>query len=392
MAGVNVVNRFRLFFGLSYGAIGILLPYLALHLTALEFSGGQIGLLLGIIPLTAFLAQPFWGLISDVFHLRKATLTFCCFGVALATLAFGATTDFRLLLLVTIVYAFLNGAINPLANAVTLDYVEQSEGQVAYGSLRLWGSIGFAITSFLVGAWIIERELWLIFPLYSACMFAMGLVALSLPDSQSQGKADWREWVALLREEQNLGLFLFGALLLGATLGIVNNYLVVYLDDIRAAGWVIGAAMAISALAEVPLMANVPAFIERWGLRLVFIGGLLALPLRWFLYLFIEEPLLVLPTQVLHSIAMMSLLVVGVVYMDQQLARKWRASGQALYAAALYGFGPSMGLLAAGQLYEQGGIKPVWLMSLGIALVGTAILNTAVRSRMAVQSRQEVML
>ncbi len=384
-----VVHRFRLFFALSYSAIGIFMPYLALFLTYRNLTGWQIGLLLATIPLVSFLTQPLWGAVSDVYHVRKQGLVVACFGAAALALLYGLVTDFRLLLLVTVGYALMQGAINPLGTALTLDYLEDRGGQVEFGSLRLWGSIGFALCSFAIGTWVIETNPGGIIPLYSFTMLLLGINVMILPDAPAHGRADWREGVALLRQEQGLLPFLVGILLIGATLGIVNNYLALYLTDIHAAGWIIGGAMAISALAEVPLMANAPAFLRRWGVRLVFVGGVAVLPLRWLLYLFIEEPLLVLPTQVLHSIAMLSLLVVGVLYMDQHLSRRWRASGQALYNAALHGLGPSIGLFAAGQLYEGMGIHPVWMLSLVLSLVGTFILNLAVRSQVASRPQPE---
>ncbi|MDQ4075456.1 MAG: MFS transporter [Chloroflexota bacterium] len=98
------------------------------------------------------------------------------------------------------------------------------------------------------------------------------------------------------------------------------------------------------------------------------------------MYAIIDEPLLVLPTQILHSIAIMSLVVVGVLYIDQLLERKWRASAQALYTATLHGIGPSIGLFTAGLIYERAGITPVWLVSALVAMAGTAVLWTVVRT------------
>lgn len=137
-------------------------------------------------------------------------------------------------------------------------------------------------------------------------------------------------------------------------------------------------------------MARVPAFIGRWGIRLVLIAGVAVLPVRYLLYAVIDEPILVLPTQVLHSIAMMSLLVVGVLYMDRLLLPKWRASGQSLYAASLQGIGPSIGLYTAGIIYQQAGIEVMWLLSAVVALLGTTILAYVVYKQPTSQPQQEV--
>jgi hypothetical protein len=245
------------------------------------------------------------------------------------------------------------------------------------------------VASFGVGAWFVDDAVWWILPGYATAYALLGLVALTLPNAEVHGEVRWQEGLSLLHRERALVVFLAGALLIGFTIGVVNNYLSVYLDNIEAAGWIIGAALAISALFEVPLMAGVPAFLERWGLRLVLVGGAAVLPVRWLLYALIDRPLLVLPTQVLHSIAMMSLLVVGVYYVDRLLLPRWRASGQALYTAALHGIGPSLGLFTAGFVYEQAGITPVWLLCAAVGLTGTLILGFTVHSPVVAQSQQQ---
>jgi MFS family permease len=375
---VSTDNRFRIFFALQFAGVGIFFPYAALYLSSIGLSGGQVGLLLALVPLIGFLVQPVWGFVSDLHHVHRRALVFACFGVVVSMIGFASTEEFWLLLIFAILHAVMKAPVGILVTALALEHLEREPSQVGFGSLRLWGSIGFAVASFGVGALLVNKAIWWILPLYGLCNLALAAVALTIPDAEVHGETRWQDGFYLLRKERTLIGFLLGSLLVGFTLGIVNNYLAVYLTDIAAAGWVIGVALAISALFEVPLMARVPVFISRWGIRLVLVTGIAMLPLRWLLYIFIEEPFLVLPTQVLHSIAMTSLLVVGVLYVDRLLIAKWRASGQALYAASLHGVGPSIGLLAAGFIYQQAGITPVWVLSFVVASLGTAIIGIVV--------------
>lgn len=386
---VSIDNRFRIFFALQFAGIGIFFPYAALYLNSIGLSGGQIGLLLALLPLIGFLVQPVWGFVSDLHHFHRGALIIACLGVFVSMIGFASTDQFWLLLLFTILHAIMKAPIGVLLTSLALEHLAR-DPSVGFGSLRLWGSIGFAAASFSVGAFLVGGAIWWIIPLYGLCNLALAAMSLTIPDADVHGETRWQDGFQLLRRERILIGFLAGSLLVGFTLGIVNNYLSVYLTDINAAGWVIGVALAISALVEVPLMAGVPTFISRWGVRLVLVGGIAMLPLRWLLYIFIDEPLLVLPTQVLHSIAMMSLLVVGVLYVDRLLLPKWRASGQALYAASLHGVGPSIGLLVAGLIYQEAGITPVWVVSFLVASLGTVIIGVVVYHRTAVQPSPKV--
>lgn len=385
---LSVRRRFQLFYGLNFAGIGIFFPYIALYLRDMGLSGTQIGTLLGMMPLISFLVQPVWGMLSDIYSLRRSALVFACFSMGLTSLGFLLTSDFRWLFVITFVMSIVRGPINPIGTALALEHLENEGRDDEFGSLRLWGSIGFAITSLLIGEFIVESALQHIITLFSLNMILLSVLTLTLPDAPVTQEINWREGVTLLKREPVLTAFLIGSLFVGATLGIANQYLSIYMEDINATGRVIGAALAVAALMEVPLMAKVPSMLARWGLRAVLVGGVAVLPVRWFLYIFIEEPVLVIPTQVLHSIAIMAVYVVGIMYVDKLLSRQWRATGQAVYSAGLTGIGPSIGLFAAGIIYEQGGIRPVWAIATVVSLVGLGVMAWAVRVRTPSEARE----
>jgi PPP family 3-phenylpropionic acid transporter len=128
-------------------------------------------------------------------------------------------------------------------------------------------------------------------------------------------------------------------------------------------------------------MGRAHHFIEQWGVRPVLLFGMSMLVLRWILYIFITEPLLVLPTQILHSIGMTGLLIAGVLYIDRLVEPKWRTSAQSLYATSYSGIGSAVGLYFAGILYSIDGIRSVWILTTLVGLAGTLILAFAVYRR-----------
>jgi PPP family 3-phenylpropionic acid transporter len=375
-----VVLRFKLFFGLLLAAVGVFFSYLALYLKTIGLAGSQIGIILGMIPLISFLVQPVWGLVSDIYRLRRGALACACFGVAIPAWLYNAGNDFWWLFGLTLVLAVMNGPIGPLGDALALEYLERQGRREDYGSLRLWGALGFAVSTFLIGALVAETAIRFIVPIYSLMMIALGLLALTLPDAAPTRIVGWLEGAALLRRAPRLAKFLVSMLLIGATLGVADHYLIIYLSDIRASGWITGMVFALAALLEALLMGWGAALIQRWGLRQVLIAGIAVLPLRWVLYTVITEPILVIPIQMLHSVAMLSLLVAGVLYVDQQLSREWRGTGQALYQATLHGAGSSCGLFVAGLVYQYGGIVPLWWTSTIVGVAGLLLVVWATRA------------
>ncbi len=377
---MTATSRFKLSYLLFFGAIGVLFNYYALYLQRAGLTGTQVGIVLAVLPLARMLSQPIWGLLGDIYRVRRRILSGACFGSALAALALDRSDSFGWLLLITIALSILNGPIGPFCDALALEQLERESRRQEYGSLRLWGSVGFAISSLAIGALVIGESVRLIVYLYSATMAAMGLVAATLPDLPHAERATWRGSGSILRGNPIFLRFLLGAMLIGMTLGVVNAYLIIYLTDIGAAGWQSGLIFALAGVLEVPLMAFASVLIRRWGLRAVLLGGVTLLPLRWLLYTAITMPLLVVPTQLFHSIAMLSLLIAGVLFADQQLTSQWRATGQTAYAAAIHGIGPSIGVFGAGMIYEHFGIGMVWWACVVANLLGVGVLLWAVRA------------
>ncbi len=379
MGYYSVPLRFKLAYALHFAGFGVFYPYLALYLHRQGLSGGQIGTIMGMMPLLSFLVQPVWGLLSDVYGMRRSALVAACLGVAASSAMYTVADSFMAIFLLTAVLSVMRGPIAPLSDALALEHLDTTSRREHYGTLRLWGSFGFALSSLLTGALVIGARIGYIVPLFSLIMLVLGLVAVTLPDAKEIRTVTWLEGATLLRRTPTLAGFFLGAIFVGTTVGAVHQYLIIYLDDMNASGWISGIAFSLSALFEVPLMAVAARFIRRWGLRWMLIGGIAVLPARWLMYTIIDDPMLVLPTQILHSIAMTSLLVGGVLYVDRQLSPEWRATGQALYQASLQGIGASIGIFGAGIIYGYAGIVTVWWACVVTGVIGTLITIHSLR-------------
>ena len=170
------------------------------------------------------------------------------------------------------------------------------------------------------------------------------------------------------------GSVLAGPVLAGAGLGVNNTFLAVFLRDLGGPAWTVGAAFAVAALGEVPLMAGMHRLIERFGLSVMVATGFLALPIRWTLYALLASPWPILPLQLLHSVTIAGLEVAGVVLVRTLTPPGWATTGQALYGAALMGLGPGIGTALAGTVYGWGGASTVFAASALAAGVGCLIV------------------
>ena len=371
-------TRFKTFFFLSLMGNGVLMPYLGLYLANKGFSGAELGLLLGALPLVKVFAQPIWGLLSDVYQIRRSILSYSLFGLAFFATLLTVMDDFSAILIALLVFSVLEAPYIPLGVTITLDYLEAGAQQDQFGLIRLWGSVGYILSTFLIGAIFIDALIDVLPFIFALVIGSTGLVSLLLPDQANMHvRPNWSGSFGILTQNPGFALFLTGTAFIGATIGISGQYLALYLQDIQAAGWLIGLAIALQPIVEVPLMAQTKNLLARFGIPMALFAGLVVLPLRWSLYALIQQPLLILPVQFLHGFTIMSMMVVGPIYVKNQLPARWMATGQALYSTAFGGIGMSFGLFVAGYVYGFFGMQAVWIACLVLSIVGLLLVSVA---------------
>ena len=136
-----------------------------------------------------------------------------------------------------------------------------------------------------------------------------------------------------------------------------------------------GSVVALQALTEIPLMSRSNGILRRFGLQIAILLGTLILPVRFFLYAVIENPVWFLLAQLLHGVTILSMMVFGTLYVSESLPAKWRATGQGLYATFYGGLGSSLGLFMAGVLNDWLGIRSVWIGSAIVSVLSILILQ-----------------
>jgi len=318
---------------LSYGILG---PFLALYLTQKGCTGTQMGALLGMVPILTVLFQPVWSTLSDVFKKRRLLLIIACSGVSVSMVGLALSESFIEIFLLAFLFSIFNTPIMSISTAIVLDYLEDTGKPDEYGLIRVWGSIAYAISSLLLASLFLDQILTL-FPWMLAGIYLMlVLLSFTLPECEkSLTKTNLKELKRLTRNPAFV-VFLVGAIFVGATINISTNYQTLFLQFLETSDLLIGIAIALPALLEIPLMPIVPLLLKRIPMRWLILAGAVFLPVRWFISFFIQQPGWMIPIQLLNSIGTIGFEVVGVSFIDKNTDPRWRATGQGLYSTALW--------------------------------------------------------
>ncbi|HTP07891.1 MAG TPA: MFS transporter [Anaerolineae bacterium] len=261
----------RLYYFMLIGGGGFLFPFINLFYTQRGLSGTEIGLLSTVASLAALIAAPWWGRRSDATAHPRRLLQFGLFATSLCMLALSQQTIFAWMALIVTLDAVLSVNVAPLSDVVALAVIK---GRAGFGSVRLWGSLGWAVTA-LLGGWLIEQTgLFAMFAGYAISGFVsiMLLAILKLPrwghhqsdrTEAAPAAQSWRAtFAALFRDRTLFGLALALSILWFSLNGL-RQFEPVYLDQLGASKTIIGLASTIGAAVELPAMW----WVDRLGRR-----------------------------------------------------------------------------------------------------------------------------
>jgi MFS transporter, PPP family, 3-phenylpropionic acid transporter len=377
------------FWFLYLGALGILLPFFSLYLSAnAGLTATEVGIVMTMSPLVALVAPTAWGQIADRSRSRVRVLASATLGTAACTAALAWLAGFWQLLFGAAVLAVFSTGVMPLIISATLASLGE-QGLYRFGLVRVWGTVGFLVLIVLfppaLHRW--QRALGLpaaplgssepglaaMFLVAAALMLASVLVALSLPDPVEIGpsarRADWRE---LHRHPPFVRalLFSFAAyLFLQGPMSLFPVYL-------RARGGGLDALShmwILMLLPEIPLVALSGAGVRRIGARGLLAGGVAAGGVRWLVCGLTADPRAIYAVQCLHGVMVAGVGIGGSLYVESTVPSRLRSTGQGLNAMAGAGVGGILSNVAAGWLIDHGSAETPFLVGGACSLVLAAL-------------------
>jgi MFS family permease len=368
--------RFKIYYFIKFIGQGVLYPYLVLLLTSKGITGYSLGILLMVIPFGKVVLQPLSGYLCDLYRIHKIVLLI---SVLLNTLGglflFFCPPLYSNYFLAILIITLGETSADTLINTLSIDYLARSDSQTDFGKWRLWGAFGYMAGSFFLGFFVLDNTLRFIPLVFAVVNFLSLFTGLSLPRASEKKPVDWLGGIKMVTQSPPYAILLGGMVFTGISFSIINNYYSVYMRDIGAASWMIGFGVALQTVVEILLSANTRVILKKFSLRLVYLFGFAALPVRCILYFINHNPVVGLAIQNLHGFYIFSAFIVGMIVLDKNLKPEWRSTGQAYYYSASGGVGAVLGSFIAPLIFDSQGISILWAVSAGIAVIGFMLIN-----------------
>ncbi|HTP30456.1 MAG TPA: MFS transporter [Anaeromyxobacteraceae bacterium] len=356
--------RLRLFYFFYYGAVGANLPYFAAYLRGLGFSGKEIGTVSMMGPVVAAPVALAWATVADRFGAPSRVLAAngLWSATAVALLPFARTPWAAGA--VVLAWSLAERAVVPLVDSVTLEWVRGTPG-ANYARIRLFGSLGFIAVVQGVGLLLSARgnrpgDRAVPFSI-ATCVALYALAARRLPATRPPSvRPRAREALALLRERRLVALLVACGV---HWAGCAPFHLMfgMFVRDENLPASVTGLAMATGVGAEVLALFAFPYLEARFRTRALFALAFAGTALRWSLLASAHSPTSLVLLQLFHGLTFGVFWGASMRALAREVEPKLRATGQALYAAVVFGAFTVAGYQLAGLGYDRlGGVGPLF--------------------------------
>ncbi|MCM5705653.1 nucleoside permease [Larsenimonas salina] len=331
----------------------------------LEATGGEIGMAFSTQSWGAIIAPFIIGLIADRYFNAERILG--VLHLAGAALMFGlyTSTDFSTFYPLVLAYMVLYMPTLALVNSVSFRQMEDPGREFA--RIRVWGTIGWIVAGLMISfvfSWdstaAIEAGLLrYTFLMCAIASLALGLYSFTLPATPPvAGGGGLREVLGLdaltLLKDRNYAVFFMASILICIPLAFYYQNANPFLAEIGVENPT--GKMTLGQISEVLFMLLLPVFIQRFGIKITLLIGMLAWVVRYVLFAFgnaDDGVILLLIGIALHGVCYDFFFVSGQIYTDKRAGERFKSAAQGMITLATYGVGMLIGFWVAGQVTER---------------------------------------
>jgi PPP family 3-phenylpropionic acid transporter len=354
-----------------YSTQALLISYIPLYFMDQGFSAHQIGIIYSTGPFISIFANLLMGMASDKFQTIRKLMTLLLFGqLAMLSLLF-PVHHFGLICLVMTAFYFFQTPMNPLSDSLIL--LASQHIKTPYALIRIFGSLGFAVSAYLFGQILKEiGSVWTL-PIGLCTITITILLSFLLKDYRgSTRKIEFSGFLKLLRKPEVL-FFFFIILLVSISHRMNESFLAVALRQMGATDSQVGLAWLFSAVSEIPVLFLMGKYGHKFKELPLLVFACLMYMLRFWLASELDNPVAVLSTQLMHSVSFGIYFSTALRYLSNLIPDEYRSSGQAVYAVVWSGLAGLISGTVGGFIFEHYGRSAFYQIGAALALL-SAIL------------------
>jgi PPP family 3-phenylpropionic acid transporter len=250
-------------------------------------------------------------------------------------------------------FSFMIAPINSLADTATISMLGNEKHM--YGRVRMGGTIGWGVAAPIAGVVIGRYGLTWAFWSYAALMFIGFIVSQKFVFNPVKQETSYKNGLRALLSNKRFVLFLFTAFVCGMAFMSINSYLFAYMEQLGISKTLMGIALGIATLSELPLLFFSNQLLARFKPHGLLVIAMIATMTRLFLYAIFDSAVGILVFQLINGLTFSALWVAGVSYANENAPVGLSATAQGVFGAMLSGFGSAGGGFLSALLFEKVG-------------------------------------
>jgi len=375
MTSAQLHARLSGYYFFYYATVGAFMPYWSPYLEARGFTATEIGVAYAMAGLLRAVMPFLWGWWGDHTGQRIRLVRQTSVASLLLFLLIPFVDGVWAITAAMMGYNLFWQALLAQFETVSMVHLQATGGD--YSRVRLWGSVGFVVAVLSLGPLLdifgILPLPWLVGVLFAG-MAASSYLVPETPHTRREQGLPLERIGPLLKRPEVIALLL-ACLCSQMSFAPYYNFFTLFLERNGHARSLAGVLWAIAVVAEIVLFIYMSRLIAAVGARRLLLTALAATVLRWLLtVLLVDSFVALVGIQLLHALTFGAYHACAMHYVFRLFPVALQGRGQAVYNAAAYGVGGSIGSLGAGAIWDHVRPEATFLIAALIALAGTWIV------------------
>ena len=350
-----------------YCTLGIIYPYFGFYFKQTGYNGTEIGLLLSILPIVSFTCTTLW---ADVFTKVKHRKLFIVSGILISSFAlvpiyFYHSKSMTAVLLA--VFALARTGILPVIDS----FASSLNDRMPYGRMRIFGSLGFILTSTATGYF---------FDSFGAAAFVLLYTVFSLLSVVPALLANYD--TSLFKPRPNsekrlpfhLKVFFAGLTIYLSSFAFLSNFFNIKVAEAGFGQTYAGYMWTVGVLAEMFFMYHQERVLKFMRAEYIIIVSMLLGGVRYFATALTDSLILLFFFSAFHGFAYGTMHISVMKFFREKLPESLRLKAQTIYSGVGYGLGTVAGSAVSGMVYDHMGLKPVFFTAFFFCIIGASVI------------------
>ena len=360
----NSYLSYFLMYNFYYLSWAVFSALISVYLLDKGFKASEVSLVVSTSFLTSMIFQPVIGMLSDRFDVKK--VNFVLFGLAaLGGFAFMfANSLIAIIIGYSFVLTLINGT-NPVMEKIA------SSSPYQYGKIRIWGTIGYAIGSWLAGMiyqCISPSAIFVCF-IITMTLCIIGLLGTETPDDLAQEKEEKTKTSTLFHNHKYLYYLIIAAIFQGIT-NMANTYIPAMFQNDGLPVNIVSTILSFAVICEAPLVLFSHKFMDKLANKKLLIIAYIMISIQFLCYSFnVWLPLKVLVTLITKHPSGMLFIMINLKIVSTLVPKEHQITALA-FVQTLRNLSSIVFQNIAGQILDVSSYQILFSLSLIVIAVG----------------------